>query len=253
MIDQEGAHSAKLEAHLMAKSPTPFSFEDHQLRASAQFVAKKEWLFGSDPDPTYDRLNGWKLDQFAMYFVPDLVRSYKRVMAENHPHAPRGDPFEPRNPWEWMECSSKLSDAIMRRLLDNRFRVEGYPLQSIEVMVIPNALLEHMSPTIETSELREINVPGETARRFERIRVFDLAPVSQSKAGRKPTYDWPKLAKQLEQEKPILTDMAALVAYCRKNVTVIPGKRGNKDGPDDKTIRDAIDQLGLEKFIKSAQ
>ena len=178
----------------------------------------KEWLFGPDPNPTYDPLNGWKLDQFAMTFVQDLVRKYKRARAKEHPSAGPRDGFAPKHPMRTLELGHKLSDAIMTRLLDNRFRVEGYPLQSNEVMVIPNALLEHMRPIIETSELREWRVPSETARRFERVRVFNLDPVSKSKAGRKPTYDWPKLAKRLEQEKPVLTDMAALIDYCRESI-----------------------------------
>jgi len=99
-----------------------------QRRWSSQFVAKKEWLFGPDPDPTYDRLNGWKLDQFAMFFVPDLVRGYKSVMAEGHPHSPPSNPLEFKNPSEWIEWSNKLSDEIMQRLLADRFEVSGYPL-----------------------------------------------------------------------------------------------------------------------------
>jgi hypothetical protein len=152
----------------MAKRSNHFSLEDHERRASAQFVVIKEWLFGPDPDPTYDRLNGWKLDQFAMAFVPDLVRQYKRIMAEGHPHAlPRG-PLESRNPWEWLRWSSELSGEIRRLLLNARFEVKGYQLQD----------------------------------------------------------------------------------YCRKNVTTHSGKRAQKGGPDDNTIRAAISKFGLRKYIK---
>jgi hypothetical protein len=37
-------------------------------------------------------------------------------------------------------------------------------------MVVPSALFEHMHQIIETSELRAIYVPGETARRFKAAR-----------------------------------------------------------------------------------
>jgi hypothetical protein len=101
----------------------------------------KEWLLGPDPDPTYDRFNGWRLDQFAMNFVPNLVREYKMARAEEHPSAGPRDVFAPRDPMKAFDLGHKLGDEISQRLLDNRFRVEGYPLHSNELMVIPNALL----------------------------------------------------------------------------------------------------------------
>jgi hypothetical protein len=234
----------------MAKQSISITPEFLERRNREQFGVIKRWLFGPDPDPTYDRLNGWKLDQFAMTFLPDLVREYKRVLAEGHPHAALRDPLESRNPWEWIEWSSKLKNEIMRQLLNARFRVEGYRLQSDEPTVIPEALLEHMSPDIETSELREINGATETARWFEKVRVFDLAAAAKPSAGRKPTYDWSRLVDQLEQENPVLATKAELVAYCGKIVTANSGKHAQKDGPDDKTIRAAISKFGLEKFIK---
>jgi hypothetical protein len=97
-----------------------------------------------------------------------------------------------------------------------------------------------MRPTIETSELREINGATETARWFEKMRVFDLAAPAKPSGGRKPTYDWKQLAKKLKKETPALATESELVAYCRKNVTVIQGKRAPKDGPDNKTITAAI-------------
>jgi hypothetical protein len=83
----------------MAKRSNHFSLEDYERRSSAQFPVVKEWLFGPDPDPTYDRINGWKLDQFAMAFEPDLTQQYKRIMAEGHPHAIPRNPLESINPW----------------------------------------------------------------------------------------------------------------------------------------------------------
>lgn len=219
-------------------------------RWDSQFASKKQWLFGPDPDPTYDRLKGWKLDQFAMFFEPDLVRAYKRVMAEGHPHTIPRDPLESRNPREWMKWSSELGDEIRGRLLDARFRVTGYPLDGYEPVVISSDLLAYMCPIIETSELREINSATETARWFERVRVFDLQPAAKSLGGRRPTYDWPRLAELLESEKPALTSTAALVAYCRKTAAVMPGGKPRKDGPDDKSARAAILKYGLEKYIK---
>ena len=236
----------------MSRRPLPITVEFLERRASAQFVLIKQWLFGPDPDPTYDRLNGWKLDQFATIFVPDLVREYKKARAEEHPSAGPRDGFSPRNPMKMFDLGRELSDEIRRRLLDAQYKVVGYQVECSSPLVIPNALLEHMHPILETSELRELHVPGEIARWFEHVRVFDLDSTAKSSSGRKPTYDWPLLAKRLEQEKPLLTTMAALVAYCRDNVTVIPGKRAGRDGPNDKTIRAAISEHELEKFINPA-
>jgi hypothetical protein len=235
----------------MPRRPPPITVEFLMRRASSQFVVIKEWLFGPDPDPTYDRLNGWKLDQFAMTFVPDLVRAYKRAEAQEHPSAPPSNALAPKNPFKTLELGHELSDEIRRRLLDARYEVKGYQFGSFTPVVIPNALLEQMHPIIETSELREINVPGEVARWFEKVRVFDLQPAAKSLGGRKPIYDWPRLVKQLESEGPVLTSMAALVAYCRKSVAAVPGEKTRKDGADDKSARAAILKYGLKKFIKS--
>jgi hypothetical protein len=236
----------------MAKPSNHFSFEDYERRTSAQFPVVKEWLFGPDPDPTYDRRDGMKLDQFAMTFVPDLVREYKRARAELHPNAGPRDGFARGHSMKMFELGRKLSVEIKRLFLSPRFEVRGYQLQGYTPMVIPRVLLEVMSPTIETSELREIGVPGETARRFEKVRVFDLAAATKASGGRPPTYDWPRLAEQLEKDKPVLTTEARLVAYCGKNVTTRSGKRAQKGGPNDKTIRDAISQFGMKKYIKPA-
>lgn len=238
----------------MVKRRNHLTFEDHGRRISAQSDLIKAWVLGPDsPDPAYDPLNGWKLDQFAMHFMPHLVRQYKRVLAEGHPHNNSMDPIVLTTPFEWLVWRYKLEIGVIRRLLDTRFRVEGYKLQGFKPKVIPIALLERMRPRIETSELWETDVPGETARRFEHVRVFDLAPTAKPRGGRKPTYDWPRLAEQLEREKPVFANMPALVAYCGDNVKIMPGKKAGRDGPDDKTIRAAISEFGWEKFIKPVQ
>jgi len=236
----------------MAERSIRVSLEFVERRTRAQFLTKKKWLFGPDPDPAYDRVKGWKLDQFAMHFVPDLVRGYKGAMAEIHPHAIPRDPLVSRIPWEWMEWGSKLDNEIMRRLLDDRFEVSGCHLDRREPEIISSAFLEHMRPIIATSELCDINTVTETARWFEMVCVFDLEATVKSSAGRKATYDWRGLKEKLERENPGFANMAALVAYCRNNVTVMPGKKAGNDGPDDKTIRDAISEYGLEKFINPA-
>jgi hypothetical protein len=236
----------------MPRRPPPITVEFLMRRASSQFVVIKEWLLGPDPDPTYDRLNGWKLDQFAMTFAPDLVREYKRLSAEEHPSAGPRDGFAPRNAMKTLDLGYKLSVEIRRRLLDARYEVKGYQFGSYTPVVIPNALLEHMHPIVETSALREQNVPGEIARSFEKVRVFDLTPTTKPSGGRRPVYDWPQLAKKLEEEKPVLTTDAELIAYCRKNFTAVKGKRSPKDGPDTSTIKDAIIKYELKKFIKPA-
>jgi hypothetical protein len=251
MIADVGAPSRE-RTHSMTRRPPRITAEFLKRRASAQFVVIKEWLIGPDPDPTYDRLNGWKLDQFAMTFVPNLVREYKQARAEEHPSADPRDGFAPRNPTRTLDLNHKLSDEIRCRLLDARYEVKGYQFESNTPIVIPNALLEHMHPIIETSELRELYVPGEIIRWFEKVRVFDLAPATKSPTGRSPTYDWPRLVKKLESEKSVFANMAALVAYCRNQVTAVPGKKTGKGGPDDKTIRDAIEKYELSKFIQSA-
>jgi hypothetical protein len=221
MIADDGAHD-RTRAYFMAERSIRVSLEFVERRTRAQFLTKKEWLFGPDPDPAYDRVKGWKLDQFAMHFVPDLVRGYKRAIAEIHPHAIPRDPFESRIPWEWMEWSSELDNEIMRRLLDDRFEVSGCHLDRREPEVISSAFLEHMHPIIATSELCDINTVTETARWFEMVCVFDLKVTGKSSAGRKIIYDWPRLAAKLEKDKPAFPTKEALIGYCRERAIPTP-------------------------------
>lgn len=232
----------------MQERSNRFSFED---RERAQFITIMTWVLGSDPDPTYDPVRGWKLDQFAMAFEPELVREYKRVSKAEYPKPLPTEPFVPVDPFKRIEIRGKLGGKIKRHLLNARFRVKGYQFGSCEALVIPSAVLESMSFAIETSEVREQGVPSENARRFDHVRVFDLAGPAKPSGGRKPTYDWQRLTEQLEREKPDLSNRAALVAYCRVNVAVMPGKRAGKGGADGKTIDEAISKYGLEKFFKS--
>jgi hypothetical protein len=243
MIAEAGAHSCRTEDTVQERS--------RERRESAQFITIITWVLGSDPDPTYDPVHGWKLDQFAMAFEPELVREYKRVSKAEYPTPLPTEPFAPSNPIEKIEIKGKLSGKIGRRLLIPRFEVRGCPLGENAPIVIHKALLEPVIFDIETSELRELCAPPETARRFDHVRVFDLAGATKPSGGRKPTYDWQRLTEQLEREKPDLSNRAALVAYCRDNVAVMPGKRAGKGGADGKTIDGAISKHGLEKFIKS--
>src|SRR5262249_44818938 len=104
--------------------------------------------------------------------------------------------------------------------------------------------------SIEFSEIVDYGTPE---RRYNSVRVFRTDSPKQSRGGREPTYDWEKLAEKLEQEGWIFDSKVELIEYCRANVRPIPGKRGNKDGPNDNTIRPAISKYNLEKFIKPGE
>lgn len=179
-----------------------------------------------------------------MRFEPAVLQQYKKAMADFY------RPLRSQKDHDncWIEVSSELSDKLEPYLLDPRFRVVGYQPGAYEPTVIPRALLEGMHPLIETSELVERGI-RETFRRFEKVRVYDELTELKAAAGRKPTYDWPALKITLEQEKPRIPTRAALVEWCRAHVKPLPGKSASKDGPDDKTIRAAISNYRLEKFI----
>jgi hypothetical protein len=210
----------------------------------AKYVQTRAWVLSPEfPDPTYNPKNGWKLDQFAMRFEPALLQLYKHVMADLY-RSP-GSP-QKYDGVRWIEVDSELSKKLKAHLLHPRFRVEGYQLGAYEPTVIPRPLLEGLSPDVETSELAERGV-AETLRRFEKVRVYEL--VEKAAAGRKSTYDWSALQKALNQKRPRVHTTAHLVEWCRAHVKPAPGKQASKDGPDDKTIREAISKYGLEKFI----
>jgi hypothetical protein len=233
----------------MEKRSNHFSFEDRERRESAQFIDVTMWVFGPDPDPTYDPDKGWKLDQFATRFMPDRVRNYKEFCASEYPTPIPTEPFALS--FEKIEIRGKLSGATKQHLLNTRFEVRGIPFGENEPVVIHKALLESMFFSIETSEVREQSVPYETARRFDHVRVFDLAAAAKSSGGRNPTYNWPRLAEHFTKEKPIFAKKCDLIAYCREHATVIPGKRGSKYGPDASTLAAPIKRYGWEKTIRS--
>ena len=133
-------------------------------------------------------------------------------------------------------------------LLDPRFRVIGFRPGGYDPEEIPRPILEHLRPDIVLSELIE-TVVIEPRRRYERVRVFDLWPEIKT-PGRKAVYDWPTLKGKIERERPNIFSMAELVEHCRNQVTTVSGKPASKNGPDDKTVRGAIDKYGLRKFIK---
>ncbi len=211
----------------------------------AKYVQMRAWALSPEfPDPTYNPKNGWKLDQFAMRFEPALLQLYKHVMADLY-RSP-GSP-EKYDGVRWIEVGSELSKKLEAHLLHSRFRVEGYQPGAYGSTVIPRPLLEALVPLVETSELSERGVIQTSPRTFEKVRVYEL--VEKAAAGRKSTYDWPALQKAFDQEKPRIHANAQLVEWCRAHVKPVPGKRACKDGPNDKTIREAISKYGLAKFI----
>jgi hypothetical protein len=214
----------------------------------AKYVQMRAWALSAElPDPTYDPKNGWRLDQFAMRFEPALLQLYKNVMGDLY-RSP--DSREKYHSSRWIEASSELSGKLANYLLNPRFRVEGYQLGAYEPTVVPRPLLEGLIAVVETSELAGRGV-AETFRTFEKVRVYEL--VEKSAAGRKSTYDWPALQHAFDQEKPRIRTPAQLVEWCRAHVKPMPGKQASKDGPDDKTIREAISKYGLVKFLISQE
>ena len=211
-------------------------------RAKRREIYKHEWTELSDlPDSTYDPQNGWRLDQFAMRFEPDLLREHKEFYFQlYHPKQPR-KPFDP-----FFLVDQELERAINKRLVDPCFQVKGFRPDAFEAEIVPIPLLEQMFPIIETSELLDINrVPAR--RRYDHVRVFELS--QKFHRGRPPTYDWPALVQKIQNERLCLSSEAELIRYCRNNVQPALGKRRHKDGPDDKTIREAITKHRLDKFV----
>ncbi len=230
----------------MENRSNSFSFEDRERRESAQFITVMTWILGPDPDPTYDRVNGWKLDQFAMAFEPELVRKYKRLSKAEYPTPLPTEPFVSSNPFEKIEIKGKLSGATKRHLLNPRFEVRGIPFGENEPVVIHKAMLESMFFGIEISEVREQSVPYETARRFDHVRVFRLSVGP----GVGPQYDWRTIAKRLEREGILYPTNAALVRFCRENVLLLLTGEKPDPIPDDKTAREIIEKLDLWTFSK---
>jgi len=165
----------------MQKNDDATRLLDHRQRQAESWISAATF-----PDPTYDHESGWKLDQFAMAFEPLALRRLKvlliRDLAKERRHG-----FNPLDVWD---LEPELIEKIKARYLSDRFQVTGFPIGHPEAMVVPRPLLEVMSPDIILSELCEYetgmtNLPQ---RRFEHVRIFDLA-ARKSIAGRESTYD----------------------------------------------------------------
>jgi hypothetical protein len=220
-----------------------------QMRATTTFAKHRDWALSTGfPDPTYNRNNGWTLDQFAMHFEPKLVTAYKKILADSHRHP---DTPEKYDGLRWLEVDEELSSKIKIRLLDPRFRVTAFRPGDYEPTVVPRALLENAHVHIIVSELSERRGATGPRRHFEHVRVFDQRAEAKS-SGRKATYDWLTLAGELERVRPEFSNKAELVEWCRANVKPMPGERPAKDGPNDKTIRAAIAKYELMKFVSQS-
>ena len=207
--------------------------------------AQLDWARKIDlPSPAYHPQNGWKLDEFAMNCDPEGLREYKDALF----HSWRG-PLKP-------EAESLLSEfprAIHRHLLVPQFETKGVRPDGFEYEVISVVLLENMLPFLGTSELLDVTQGIDPQRRYEHVRVFRASPHAKPRGGKKPSYNWPKLVKKLEQEGLTFESRAKLIEFCRANVCLLPGKQGAEGGPDDNTIRPAISKYGLEKLIRSGE
>jgi hypothetical protein len=216
----------------------------------------RKWTAHPDlPDPTYDPDKGWKLDEFAMHFEPNLVREYKNFlkMLHNPELRPRRtvvvDDKHGRQEIIVEDFDStalldlKLGTRVRELLLEKRFRVMGVRPGAFEAEVIAMPLLEILRPTIETSELVEMTWPADHARRYELVRVFRL----KAGPGVERRYDWPSIARRLKKDGKIYPTDAKLVKFCMENVLLVSGERPDPF-PNDKTTREAITKYGLWKF-----
>ena len=61
------------------------SVDDYERRESAESVSRLMWVFGPDPDLTYDSKNGWTLDQFAALYAPTQFQEYKSSRKLEYP------------------------------------------------------------------------------------------------------------------------------------------------------------------------
>lgn len=223
-----------------------------EMRMAEGLGTTRAWALSSElPDPTYNSKFGWALDQFAMSVAPDLLTEYKQRLHLAFKHKTEKEERHynrKKSPIADLERDAELAGTVKNHLLQDRYRVMGFPPGSYHPEIIPRALLQDMQPNIILSELRELT--SISPRRYQKVRVFDEKRSTKGTAGTKPTYNWPTLKTQLEKQKTDIFTMAELVNYCRKNVKPYPGKIGSPDGPDDNTVRGAIKTHGLRRFIK---
>ena len=180
-------------------------------------------------------VHGWKLEEFVKKFEPAAWETFQDVLKDMD-QSPKKQRF---NCITRVEGFGNLSTRCHAWLLSGRFRVMGFPPGAYEEIEISRPLLEKMR-VIDFKESRLIEAGVIDGRKFEDVRIYPIAQSQRSAAGRKPKYDWPGLADVLARAKFRANTVAELVHWCRSNVKTLPGKMSTRDGPDDKTIREAI-------------
>jgi hypothetical protein len=242
--------------------------EEIERRLFLTNVAMREWAAQpSLPDPAYDPDAGWRLDQFAMHFEPDLVQERKdylrqlynpelrpkRIVVVVGAHGREEITVEDFG----LGATRTFRDPageVHKLLLEKRFRVTGFEPGSYKAEPIPLALLEILHPIIETSELVERRaVLANVARRFGNVRVFrsDKA-VSTKHRGSPEKYDYLALAEKMERERMRFASDAELKRYLMANLRLIKTGKSPKNAPDLHTVAKAIVRHGLKKFVQQS-
>jgi hypothetical protein len=183
-------------------------------------------VFGPDPDPTYDPLYGWKLDQFAMHFEPELLRAYKRAVIEETRLRIAGVRVVPDI--DSISNEVELHERIIARLLEKGIEVKGRRPGLYDAEPIPPPLIEIFYPVIETSELVEKG-GTEFGIRYEQVRILVSAPKKSSR-GTKPTYDFLGLSRKLEKEGPPSKSWLTIVERMSVQFPEIAGKKLERTG-----------------------
>jgi hypothetical protein len=216
-----------------------------------------EWARQALPDPTYDSQNGWKLDQFAMHFQPELVYRHKLYVLEQlNPMPVRETVTDPSGVVHVVTNLSgtfneiELGQAINALFLTKRFRVTGFRPGSYTEETIPLALLETLYPVIETCELVEGSGLANAGRRFEHVRVFRSETVSSKrKRGKPEQYTYLDEADEIERKEIRFASKAELIRYLIPRLRWVSTGKIPKNPPDYHTVSDAIDRHGLMKFV----
>ncbi len=239
-------------------------------------IELRRWVEQPDlPDPTYDPHGGWKLDQFAMYFEPTLVRERKeyfrqfynpelrpkRTVLVDYKHGREEIFVDDFDAMAWLQ--SELAGKIHKQLLEPGLKVTGVPPGELEPKPISRQLLEILRPVIETSELVERGLlTTNDARRYEQVRVFRSeaesierkATPAKRPSGRPIKFTYFEVAAEIEREierkkLPPIPSKAGLIRYFIPRLCLTSTGKIPRKPPSWRAVSDAIDNYGFMKFV----
>ena len=195
-------------------------------------------------------LTGMTPSEFVRTIAPALWQAFaegmkKFIEASGGQRSPIAASAE-QHRWmrEYVTAERELVRLGMARLSTEPHQVSGILKGAADRVLIEPELVHSL--TVWDLERGRLSEP--LGRSFEFVKIQPLS----TRRGSKPQYDWALLQPPVAAEAKLgkLKTPAALVRFCRENVVLCDTGEKPDPLPDDKTVRQAISNYGLDDIAE---